>query len=295
MKPFIENVLNTPHYDWLVREYQCRVANEEFSCPWHYHTEYELVLYLDPDNVFSGNYLAGDTVGQIEDKTLLLYGPGLPHMLSGKLMSSEDKPHRSIIVWLKQHWIDKLQAMVPEARNIKSLLEKSAFGMQFSQQTANKVAKLLAGVESLDRHYQSLRVMEVLVLLADDKDAQKLSVTPYRISQVTGDKEAHRKVERATQYIENHFHAAIRISDLCQALHISESSAYRLFEKHFGVSFSDHLKQFRIGKACELLANTQAPIALVAERTGFQNLSNFNRQFRSVKQMTPSQFRARFE
>ncbi|MEF1173788.1 AraC family transcriptional regulator, partial [Vibrio sinaloensis] len=96
-------------------------------------------------------------------------------------------------------------------------------------------------------------------------------------------------------YIEENYAKAIRISDLSKSLHMSESSAYRLFEKHYGVSFSDHIKQFRIGKACELLASTSLPIALVAENTGFQNLSNFNRQFKTVKEMTPTQFRNQFQ
>jgi AraC-like DNA-binding protein len=216
-------------------------------------------------------------------------------MITGRLSSDVEKPHSTVIVWLKHHWIEKLQLAIPEARNIKQLLDNAAFGVKFSPQTASKIADILVGIESLGRAYQAIRVLEVLVLLADDKASEKLSVTPYRISQISGDKDAHQKVDKATQYIEKHFNDAIRITDLCKALHISESSAYRLFEKHFGVSFSDHLKQFRVGKACELLANTQAPISLVAERTGFQNLSNFNRQFRAVKQMTPSQFRARFD
>ncbi|POB71924.1 AraC family transcriptional regulator, partial [Vibrio vulnificus] len=64
--------------------------------------------------------------------------------------------------------------------------------------------------------------------------------------------------------------------------------------KHYGCSFSEHLKQYRIGKACEKLTRTDLPIQLIAEQTGFQNLSNFNRHFKSLKQMTPKQFRIQF-
>lgn len=294
MKPFIENVLNSPNYDWLVREYHCRVKNEQFACSWHYHAEYELVLYLDPQDVFCGNYFAGDAIGQVNHNTLLLYGPGLPHMITGQLAGSDEKPHSSIIVWFKHHWIEKLQAAIPEARNIKKLLENAAYGVKFSPQTAEKVTTLLSGIETDERHHQALKVIEVLIHLADDKQADKLSATPYRLKQLSGDNDAHKRVALATQFIERNYHNSVRIADLCRELHISESSAYRLFEKHYGVSFSDHLKQYRVGKACELLASTTTPIALVAERTGFQNLSNFNRQFRMVKQMTPSQFRSRF-
>ncbi|WP_159650916.1 helix-turn-helix domain-containing protein [Vibrio atypicus] len=295
MKPYIENVINAPSSDWIVREYHCRVKKEEFSCSWHYHTEYELVLYRDPSRVFNGNYFAGDAIGPIHHNTMLLYGPGLPHMITGQLNGSEEKPHHSVIVWFKHHWIEKLQATIPEARNIKRLLENSAYGLMFSDAISEKVARLLEGVELLDRQYQAIRVIEVLLLIANDPDSQRLSHSPYRISQLSGNQEAHQKVQLATRYIESNYANIIRISDLSRSLHMSESSAYRLFEKHYGMSFSDHLKQFRIGKACELLVNTSQPIALVAENTGFQNLSNFNRQFKTVKEMTPTQFRNQFQ
>lgn len=295
MKPYIENVMDTPSNDWIVREYHCRIKKEEFACSWHYHTEYELVLYQDPDNVFNGNYFAGDAVGSIGHNTLLLYGPGLPHMITGQLNGSDEKPHHSVIVWLKHHWIEKLQATIPEAHNIKRLLDNSAYGLKFSPQVSQQVSDLLTGVENLNRAFQAVRVIEVLLLLANDMQSEKLSASPYRISQLSGNREARQKVQLATRYIEENYANAIRISDLSKNLHMSESSAYRLFEKHYGVSFSDHIKQFRIGKACELLASSSLPIALVAENTGFQNLSNFNRQFKTVKEMTPTQFRNQFQ
>lgn len=295
MKPFIENVMNTPNNDWIVREYHSRVSREEFACSWHYHTEYELVLYQDPNGVFSGNYFAGDAVGTINHNTMLLYGPGLPHMITGRMQSSEEKPHHSVIIWFKHHWLEKLQSAIPEARNLKRLIERSAYGIQFSQSTSEQVASRLKGIDQLDPAFQAVRVMETLLLLANDIESQRLSASPYRISQLSGNQEAHQKVQLASQYIEQNYAEVIRIADLSKKLHMSESSAYRLFEKHYGVSFSEHLKQFRIGKACELLASSSLPIALVAEKTGFANLSNFNRLFKTVKAMTPTQFRHQFQ
>ncbi len=61
------------------------------------------------------------------------------------------------------------------------------------------------------------------------------------------------------------------------------------------MTFSGDLNQFRIGKALELFAISALPIALIAERTGFSNLSNFNRQFKTLKTMTPREFRQRFQ
>ncbi|GGK36418.1 helix-turn-helix domain-containing protein [Aliivibrio fischeri] len=294
MKPFKEHVQNVPSFDWKVREFHCRVEDNEFACSWHYHSEYELVLYLDPDEAFQGSYFAGDAIGDIHHNSLLLYGPGLPHMVAVRGVKLEQSKHHTVIIWFAHHWVERLMILIPEARNLKRLLDNSAYGLSFSPETAHKMSELLKQANTLDRHLQAIKVIEILVSLADDSKAKKLSTTPYRIKPLSDDSELNHRIERATRYIETYYGDAIKISDLCQRLHMSESSAYRMFEKHYGMSFSDHLKQYRIGKACELLASTNFPIALVAEKTGFKNISNFNRQFKELKMMTPTEFRRRF-
>ncbi|WP_217517297.1 helix-turn-helix domain-containing protein [Vibrio metschnikovii] len=295
MRPLIENVLQSLNHDWVIRHYHCQADTEEFSCPWHYHTEYELVLYHNPNQNFQGNYFAGDASGTVDDHTLLLYGPGLPHMITGRLHHKQAQALHSTIVWFKPEWIDKIQAILPPTQSIQRLLENSAYGLKLSHATAQAIANQLSDIEKLASSYQALRIIESLLIMAEDQDAQRLSASSYRLSQLSANSEAHKKVHLAKRYIETHFASPIKITDLCRVLHMSESSTYRLFEKHYSMSFSEHLKQFRIGKACELLASSSLPIALVAEKTGFSNLSNFNRQFKAIKAMTPKMFRNQFQ
>ena len=146
----------------------------------------------------------------------------------------------------------------------------------------------------MKRHHQAVKVIELLIQLADDKQTERVSSGAYRIKPTSENNAAHEKITKATRYIEEYYSESIKMESLCRALHISESSAYRLFEKHYGMSFSEHLKQYRIGKACEMLASTNLPVALVAEKSGFTNLSNFNRLFKGAKAMTPSQFRRHY-
>lgn len=295
MRPLIENVLQSLNHDWVIRHYHCQTDTEEFACPWHYHTEYELVLYHNPNRNFQGNYFAGDASGSVDDHTLLLYGPGLPHMITGRLHHKQAQALHSTIVWFKPEWIDKIQAILPPTQSIQRLLEGSAYGLKLSHATAQAIANQLSDIEKLASSYQALRIVESLLIMAEDQDAQRLSASSYRLSQLSANSEAHKKVHLAKRYIESHFADPIKITDLCRVLHMSESSTYRLFEKHYSMSFSEHLKKFRIGKACELLASSSLPIALVAEKTGFSNLSNFNRQFKAIKAMTPKTFRNQFQ
>jgi AraC-like DNA-binding protein len=43
-----------------------------------------------------------------------------------------------------------------------------------------------------------------------------------------------------------------------------------------------------------MLADTSLPVAVIAARSGFANVANFNRQFRGAKQTTPAEYRRLF-
>ena len=54
--------------------------------------------------------------------------------------------------------------------------------------------------------------------------------------------------------------------------------------------FKSYLMNIRIGYACRLLIEATQDISEIAYDSGFENLSNFNRQFKKIKGVTPSQF-----
>ena len=72
---------------------------------------------------------------------------------------------------------------------------------------------------------------------------------------------------------------------------MSQSTFSRSFSRATGSNFTEFMSRFRISKACELLLQTDRPIADIAFEVGFNNLSNFNRRFLEVKKTTPSQLR----
>ena len=72
---------------------------------------------------------------------------------------------------------------------------------------------------------------------------------------------------------------------------MSESSFSRYFRRSASQSFSDTVRKLRLAHACQLLENTDEPISAICHRTGYQNLSNFNRQFRREYGITPGQYR----
>ncbi|WP_339904788.1 AraC family transcriptional regulator [uncultured Cyclobacterium sp.] len=63
------------------------------------------------------------------------------------------------------------------------------------------------------------------------------------------------------------------------------------FKDQYRITFVEYLNSIRVGHACKLLMEQNHSILEVAYKSGFNNLANFNRQFKKFKSMTPTQFK----
>ena len=64
-----------------------------------------------------------------------------------------------------------------------------------------------------------------------------------------------------------------------------------IFKQQTGTSCIEFIIQARLNAACEELRNSVKPVLEIATDVGFNNLSNFNRQFKHYYDQTPSQYR----
>jgi AraC-like DNA-binding protein len=69
----------------------------------------------------------------------------------------------------------------------------------------------------------------------------------------------------------------------------------RLFKETFGENFLDFLASVRIGKAKELLINSEVPILEVGEKVGYPNSATFRRVFRKIEGLPPQDYRSRMQ
>ena len=113
--------------------------------------------------------------------------------------------------------------------------------------------------------------------------------TPQKATRISADESA--QLRRVLDMLHSRFAEPIRMRDLCAIGNMSERSLHRLFVRHLGENVSDYLGRLRIGRTCMWLVETDRPIGVIAADAGFSNLSNFNRQFRNARHMSPREFR----
>lgn len=100
------------------------------------------------------------------------------------------------------------------------------------------------------------------------------------------------KLKFVLSCIEADYDKKLTIADIASECGYSASHFMRWFKEATGTGFTSYLIEYRLNKAAQILrANTDDTILEIAEKTGFDNLSNFNRLFKKRFDMTPSQFR----
>ena len=72
---------------------------------------------------------------------------------------------------------------------------------------------------------------------------------------------------------------------------MSKSGFIKFFKRNMGCPFNDYVIEMRIEKACESLTGSDQSVLDICYDSGFNSLSNFNRQFKKRKKMSPSQYR----
>ena len=78
---------------------------------------------------------------------------------------------------------------------------------------------------------------------------------------------------------------------LSELMGYSKTHFMTIFKQHTGTSCTEFIIQARLHAACEELRNSVKPVLEIATNVGFNNLSNFNRQFKYYYDQTPSQYR----
>ena len=284
MKPFLEHIKTSQDSSWTL--FDRRLPAIPFE--WHYNSEYELTLTLNS----RGQRFVGDNIAPYEDGDLILIGPRIPHTWCSSEDVCADSPHHAVVLWFSEEFVQSLIRPHVELRSVLRLLDSSSRAIDFSEPVRLKPVHSSAPCSTNLQRTASLCCSNCCFSLSRDREARSLTSTAVQPENWGGT--ADDRVGRVLGYLHEHYREDTELDRLSQVAGMSRSSLHRQFKLQAGMTVTEYVSQLRIGNACALLINTDKPVALIADDVGYQNLANFNRQFKSQKRQTPRQFRAAF-
>ena len=125
-----------------------------------------------------------------------------------------------------------------------------------------------------------------------EREKLKTISTTSAYSNVMSQKISQR-MERVSKDIQDNYQRSITLSEIADIGSMTEQSFSRWFRQTSGLTFIDYLMQLRTTVASHLLINTNKPMSEVAEESGFNSSSAFNRSFLKIKGCSPREFRKR--
>ncbi|HLI02323.1 MAG TPA: AraC family transcriptional regulator [Acidimicrobiales bacterium] len=281
MQAAFEHIDASPRSAW---KYQQRIE-PTYPFEWHFHEECELTFIVSG----RGSRFVGDSIEPYEQGDLVLLGAALPHTYAAGTQPS-GRPNAAVSAQFRPHFLGADTFAGPDFEAVGRLLERSRRGLAFAPATAEPVGAELQAMAGLDGARRTVALLGILVQLAA-AGARTLASEQFSSSV---DARSRATIEVVCAFLARAYDRPVTAAEVSSVAHVAPTTLGRVFRRAMGRSVTTYLIELRVAAACRLLTDSDEPVAAIAARCGYRNLSNFNRQFARLKGTTPVAYRKAF-
>lgn len=281
MQPILNKLVPVPDCSFSLQVNECK----QLVYPLHFHDEYQL-NYIKTGK---GKVMVGNQLYDYGSGDLFLIGPDLPHFWTYDDEFFEVAgAGKTFVIHFENNFAGESFLERPEMLPVKILLAKSLGGVVFHGNNRLRAVQIIEEMESANNPDRFVKLIQVLNLLGQNTHSKVLSVVGH-IAQ--NNLKSIGRINRAWDYIFNQFREEISLEKVAAEIGMSPSAFSKFFRKHTNKTYVDVIQELRITHACKLISESDKSISEIAYESGYNNLANFNRQFKTLTGKTPLQFR----
>ncbi|MDE1205733.1 AraC family transcriptional regulator [Tenacibaculum larymnensis] len=254
---------------------------KHFYDKFHQHEEIQLCVIVKGE----GTLIVGDTINKYSSGDVLVIGSNLPHVF--KSDASVIKESFMISLFFTKSSFGKDFFLLDDFKELIPFFDKSISGFRLLE-NKEKVTKLFLGLHKSSNLNRFIGLLEILKTLVESETAELASfIYPKRYTDNEG-----KRMQNVMDYTINNFDKNIDLYKIAEKANMTPNAFCRYFKQRTNKTYFTFLNELRIENACKLLTSDKSlPISSVAYRCGFNNLSNFNRKFKEVKNVSPTTFK----
>lgn len=267
-----------PAYDALIFQIDRDIA---FYDKLHQHEEIQLSFIIEGE----GTLIVGDTINYYTKGDVLIIGGNIPHVFKSDNKPIE-KSHMLSLFFTKQSFGNGFFEL-EELKELEGFFKRAKHGFKITSRL-KLIKDLFLKIE------ESTKLNRFIILLQLLKIASKCnykSLSSFIYDKKYSDNEGNR-MRNVFEYTMNHFKKEITLNSISEVANMTKNAFCKYFKKRTNKTYIQFLTELRIEHASKLLlSNKDLSISEVCEKSGFNNISNFNRQFKIVKKSSPSLFK----
>ncbi|MFH6767776.1 AraC family transcriptional regulator [Gaetbulibacter aquiaggeris] len=249
----------------------------------HQHEDIQLSYIVEGE----GTLIVGDKVNQYQKNDIVVIGSHLPHVFKSNINYGK-KSHMLTLFFAKDSF-GKDFFELEELKELTAFFKRAAHGFKVTS-SKKAIALLFMQLENASKLSRFLILLELL---------KKASVCNYiSLSSFIYDKKYKetegKRMQEVFDYTMSHFKNDITLESISEVANMTKNAFCKYFKKRTNKTYFRFLNELRVEHTCKLLIDkNDSSIEDLAYESGFRNISNFNRQFKIIKNMSPNNFRKR--
>jgi AraC-like DNA-binding protein len=275
MKPYPFKIPKTPQENIILQQDK----DFTFFNKLHYHKEIQISCIIKGE----GKFIVGNSIHTYTAGDTFAIGSNIPHLFQSR--KNDYKSHMISIFFSVTSFGDGFFT-IPEMQEIKPFFDKIKFGISLNDKY-NTYKNLFLQLHNENRF--QLFISLLLILKSLSKAPVKLlnnQLYQKGLSSHQGE-----RLQLIFDYVINNFQNEIKLNTVANMVHMSPNAFCRFFKQRSNKSFFTFITEVRIAHACQLLAeNRDYYITEIAQKSGFNTISNFNKHFKSIKGVNPSDY-----
>ena len=247
----------------------------------HQHEEFQISCILAGE----GTLIVGDSIHKYMQGDVYILDGNLPHVFRSDTAMLGYSHMKSI--FFSKSSFGKEFFRIEELKPLQSFFKKAENGFKITSKQKQSISLLeqLFKASKLDRFILFIQLL---------KNLNRSTYTPlsHFVSEKKYSDNEGRRMSTVIEYTMANFQKEITLNTIALKASMTKTSFCKYFKKRTNKTYISFLNELRIEEACKLmLAEKEISIASIAEASGFQNISNFNRKFKQIKGITPRDFR----
>ncbi len=254
----------------------------------HQHPQLQLTVILEG----KGQFLSGDYVGRFQSGDVFFLGENAPHVFRSDPEYFEAGSNLSIggnTVFFDFEALGKAVGELEDLESLKKFRDYSGLCFQLTGESKGLVVEIFDIFEKNSGLRKFQRAFELLDLI-EQSGSELLPLNKTLSYRGLSEKDGSR-MDRVMQFLLENKFQKITLDETAAIANLSKEAFCRFFKLRTRKTFTQYLQQLRVNESQKLLQETDLGIAEIAFKVGFENLSYFNRCFKSSTGLTPNTWR----
>jgi AraC-like DNA-binding protein len=267
------------------------VCDQHFYPLWHFHPQFEIMLIESS----TGTRYVGDNISSFGKGDITILGPDIPHLFRNHpeyYLKNSHRKAKATVIYFNKDILENPIMNLTEFSRIRDVLMLAHRGLRIRENSRANVARAMKQTIKKTGIERFMGFINLLDLIARESDYEVLSSIGYSKKI---DKDDVSLINKIFDFLLENFSRNIRLEEIAGIANMSPTTFCRYFKKKTNKTFVSFLNEMRIGYACKLLIeNAGMNITQICFEAGFNNLTNFNIQFKKIKGISPQGFRIKY-